>query len=108
MKYTIRFSGQFKKSYKLCKRRGYDMTKLQTVMRILGEQGFLPAEYRPHVLSGNWAGICTAPRGLRALGSLKEGMPTYQTKKFPASAGIFLRFFTFFYARINKNPIFAP
>lgn len=57
MKYTIRFSGQFKKSYKLCKRRGYDMTKIQTVMRILGEQGVLPAEYRPHVLSGNWAGI---------------------------------------------------
>ena len=57
MKYTIRFSGQFKKSYKLCKRRGYDMTKLQTVMRILGEKGVLPAEYRPHILSGNWAGI---------------------------------------------------
>ena len=57
MKYTIRFSGQFKKSYKLCKRRGYDMTKLQTVMRILGEKGALPAEYRPHILSGNWAGI---------------------------------------------------
>lgn len=57
MKYTIRFSGQFKKSYKLCKRRGYDMTKLQTVMRILGEQGNLPAEYRPHILSGNWAGV---------------------------------------------------
>ena len=57
MKYTIRFSGQFKKSYKLCKRRGYDMTKIQTVMCILGEQGILPAEYRPNVLSGNWAGI---------------------------------------------------
>ena len=57
MKYTIRFSGQFKKSYKLCKRRGYDMTKLQTVMYILGEHGVLPAEYRPHILSGNWAGV---------------------------------------------------
>ena len=57
MKYTIRFSGQFKKSYKLCKRRGYDMTKLQTAMRILCEQGVLPSEYRPHILSGNWAGI---------------------------------------------------
>lgn len=57
MKYTIRYSGQFKKSYKLCKRRGYDMTKLQTVIRILGEQGALPSEYRPHILSGNWAGI---------------------------------------------------
>lgn len=57
MKYTIRFSGQFKKSYKLCQRRGYDMTKLQTVMHILGEQGVLPAKYKPHILSGNWAGI---------------------------------------------------
>lgn len=57
MKYTIRFSGQFKKSYKLCKRRGYDITKLHTVMRILGEQGVLPAEYKPHVLSGKWAGV---------------------------------------------------
>ena len=99
MKYTIRFSGQFKKSYKLCKRRGYDMTKLQTVMRILGEQGFLPAEYRPHVLSGNWAGICTAPRGIRALGNLKEGMPTYPTKK-SCFGGNFFAFFCGFYARI--------
>lgn len=57
MKYTIRFSGQFKKSYKLCKRRGYDMTELQTVLLILGEQGSLPAKYRPHLLSGNMAGI---------------------------------------------------
>lgn len=57
MKYTIRFSGQFKKSYKLCKRRGYDMAKLHNVMHILSEQGVLPAEYRPHILSGNWAGI---------------------------------------------------
>ena len=57
MKYTIRFSGQFKKSYKLCQRRGYDMTKIQKVMRILSEEGVLPAEYRPHILSGNWAGI---------------------------------------------------
>lgn len=57
MKYTIRFSGQFKKSYKLCKRRGYDMTKLQIVMRLLGETGVLPPEYRPHILSGNKAGI---------------------------------------------------
>lgn len=57
MKYTIRFSGQFKKSYKLCQRRGYDMTKIQTVIRILSEKGALPAEYRPHILSGKWVGI---------------------------------------------------
>ena len=57
MKYTILYSGQFKKSYKLCKRRGYDMTKIKVVLRLLAEQGNLPAEYRPHVLSGNKAGI---------------------------------------------------
>ena len=33
------------------------MTKIQKVMRILSEEGVLPAEYRPHILSGNWAGI---------------------------------------------------
>ena len=27
MKYIVRFSGQFKKSFKLCKRRGYDVGK---------------------------------------------------------------------------------
>lgn len=33
------------------------MTKIQTVIRILSEKGALPAEYRPHILSGKWAGI---------------------------------------------------
>ena len=28
MTYTIRYSGRFKKSYKLCKRRGLDMSHL--------------------------------------------------------------------------------
>ena len=28
MKYAIRYSGRFKKSYKLCKRRGLDMSHL--------------------------------------------------------------------------------
>ncbi len=57
MKYTIRYSGQFKRSYKLCKKRGYDMTKLEKVIRLLAQFGTLPAQYRPHILSGrNLAG----------------------------------------------------
>jgi mRNA interferase YafQ len=57
MKYIVRFSGQFKKSFKLCKRRGYDMSHLETVIRILSDEGQLPAEYKPHILSGKYAGI---------------------------------------------------
>lgn len=52
MKYTIRYSGQFKRSYKLCKKRGYDMTKLEVVIHLLAESGSLPAKYKPHILSG--------------------------------------------------------
>ena len=35
MKYKIKYSGTFKKSYKLCKRRGYDMSLLQEAIGIL-------------------------------------------------------------------------
>lgn len=57
MKYTIQYSGKFKKSYKLCKRRGLDISHLETVVRLLAETGALPAKYRPHMLTGNYAGI---------------------------------------------------
>ena len=56
MKYRIKYSGTFKKSYKLCKRRGYDMTKLKEVIAILESKGELPPRYRPHILSGRHAG----------------------------------------------------
>ncbi|MBQ8939209.1 MAG: type II toxin-antitoxin system YafQ family toxin [Paludibacteraceae bacterium] len=50
--YTLRYSGQFKRSYKLCKKRGYDMSKLEIVLRLLSETGTLPPKYKPHKLSG--------------------------------------------------------
>jgi len=50
--YTIRYSGQFKRSYKLCKKRGYDMSKLEIVLRLLSETGTLPSKYQPHKLVG--------------------------------------------------------
>jgi mRNA interferase YafQ len=57
MTYTLRYSGQFKRSYKLCKKRGFDMSKLQEVLRLLAQDGSLPIKYRPHILSGrDWAG----------------------------------------------------
>lgn len=57
MKYTIRYSGRFKKSYKLCKRRGLNIANLETVMRLLAETGTLPVKYRPHILTGKYNGI---------------------------------------------------
>jgi len=57
MSFVIKYSSRFKRSYKLCKRRGYDIDKLTTVISLLAENGKLPAKYRPHILSGNYAGI---------------------------------------------------
>ena len=57
MKYSIEYSGQFKKSLKLCKKRGFPIELLQEVVRILAECGELPPKYKPHVLSGKYAGI---------------------------------------------------
>ena len=57
MKYSIRFSGRFKKSYKLCKRRGLDLCLFEKVITLLSETGTLPAKYRPQILSGEYAGI---------------------------------------------------
>jgi len=57
MKYTINYSSRFKKSYKLCKRRGLNIANFETVVSLLAETGTLPAKYRPHILSGKYAGI---------------------------------------------------
>ena len=57
MKYIVRYSGQFKRSYKLCKKRGYDMSKLETVISLLANEGKLPEQYQPHKWIGKkWAG----------------------------------------------------
>ncbi len=57
MKYSIHYSSRFKKSYKLCKRRGLNISNFEEVVRLLAETGSLPEKYRPHILSGKFAGI---------------------------------------------------
>ena len=47
-------SARFKKDYKLCKKRGYDMAKLQTVLAILASDSPIPPEYHDHPLKNNW------------------------------------------------------
>ena len=55
--YEIIYTGQFKKSLKLCVRRGLDVRAFSTVLDILQEKGQLPDEYRPHKLDGDMRGI---------------------------------------------------
>ena len=57
MRYTIRVTKRFIKDAELCKRRGYDMHIMQKAMQMLAENGTLPEQYRPHKLTGNYAGM---------------------------------------------------
>ena len=49
-------TAQFKRDYKRCKKRGYDMAELRTVMELLIAQKPLNERHRDHELSGEWKG----------------------------------------------------
>lgn len=55
MKYTIERTTQFKKSFKRCIKRGMKLDLFYKVVTILSSEGKLPAEYKPHKLSGDFA-----------------------------------------------------
>ena len=55
-KYTVKFTNQFKKDYKLAKKRGKRMELINEAITILADGEALPEKYRDHSLSGNWAG----------------------------------------------------
>ena len=46
----------FRRDTERCRKRGYDMELLKAAIRLLEADGALPQEYRPHKLSGNYAG----------------------------------------------------
>ena len=56
MKYTVKISNQFKKDFRRCIKRGLNMQHITDVMDLLADTGTLPAQYRPHRLSGNRQG----------------------------------------------------
>ena len=56
MKYTLIYTGEFKRNVKKCVKRGYDLTLLQNVISILQMKGELPKEYFPYKLMGNYKG----------------------------------------------------
>ncbi len=55
-KYSLEVTNQFKKDFKRCIKRGLPIAKIQEAMRLLVADGFLPTEFRPHKLTGNYAG----------------------------------------------------
>ena len=55
-KYSLEVTNKFKKDFRQCIKRGLPIIKLQEAMRLLEKNGTLPPEYRPHKLSGDYAG----------------------------------------------------
>ena len=54
--YSIKFTGEFKRDMRLCKKRGYDMELIREAIRILSVDGKLPKDYLPHQLHGDRKG----------------------------------------------------
>ena len=57
MTYTVLTSTKFERDVKRCKKRDLNIKRLLDAVEILKEKGSLPPEYRPHKLSGKYAGL---------------------------------------------------
>lgn len=57
MKYTIKRSGKFKKSYRLALKRGLDMSVLKDIIITLGNGLPLDIKYKDHALKGDKDGF---------------------------------------------------
>ncbi|MBR5842565.1 MAG: type II toxin-antitoxin system YafQ family toxin [Bacteroidaceae bacterium] len=54
--YQVLITKTFRKDTERCRKRGYNMDLLKDAIRLLEQNGVLPATYRPHKLSGNYEG----------------------------------------------------
>ncbi|GHV87996.1 addiction module toxin, RelE/StbE family [Spirochaetia bacterium] len=54
---TLRAATQYRKDYKLAKRRGLDMPLLETVIQTLLDEKPLEPKHRDHPLVGNYSGF---------------------------------------------------
>ena len=52
--YKIRTSNKFEKDVVKCARRNYDLDALEAVLTHLEQTEKLPAQYKPHKLSGSY------------------------------------------------------
>lgn len=53
-KYTVKYTTQFKKDFKLAIRRGLNIELLEDVISMLAMGEPLPEKYRDHALAGRW------------------------------------------------------
>ena len=54
---TLRTTTQFRKDYKLAKKRGYNLDLLDEVLQTLLNEEPLEVKYRDHALTGNYLGF---------------------------------------------------
>ncbi|MBR5353631.1 MAG: type II toxin-antitoxin system YafQ family toxin [Bacteroidales bacterium] len=54
--YELEYGSKFLKDLKLAKRRGLDLCELKAVTDMLQNGKILPAQYRDHLLTGNYKG----------------------------------------------------
>jgi mRNA interferase YafQ len=52
--YSIAYTGAFKKDYKRCSKRNYNLQLLQYAVELLETSGTLPESYKLHKLSGDF------------------------------------------------------
>ncbi len=57
MKRKVIWTKQFKKDYILAIKRGFPITKLDELIRLLASSDVIPSYYKDHELFGNWAGF---------------------------------------------------
>lgn len=55
-KYTVKFTTQFKKDYKLAMNRGMKISLLDAIISELANGNPLPEKNNDHALTGNWVG----------------------------------------------------
>ncbi len=53
---NVIYSGQFKKDYKRCQKRGFDIRLLQSIVAVLAIPAPLPPKNKDHDLKGNYNG----------------------------------------------------
>ena len=54
---TLHTTSQFRKDYKLAKKRGYNLSLLEEVLNTLLDGKSLDAKYHDHALTGNYLGF---------------------------------------------------
>ncbi|MBR1693462.1 MAG: type II toxin-antitoxin system YafQ family toxin [Lachnospiraceae bacterium] len=57
MKYKLALSGQFKRSVKIAKKRGLDISLMDSIVDKLLNKIPLEPKYKDHALQGNWKGF---------------------------------------------------